>query len=76
MYKVLRKLCAVSGNTAAFFRLFTGKTIEVGAGLVAVRTLLNPSTVLAEVVFAGSWFQSLMVLLKNELPKASLLVLS
>jgi hypothetical protein len=81
MYKVSRKLCAVSGNTAAFFRLFTGKNyIQVGAGLVAVRTrleaLLNPSTVLAEVVFAGSWFQSLMVLGKNKLPKASLLVLS
>ena len=50
--------------------------MQVGTGLVAVRTRLNPSTVLAEVVFAGSWFQSLMVLGKNELPKASLLVLS
>jgi hypothetical protein len=39
MYKVPRKLCAVSGNTAAFFRIFTGKNdIQVGAGLVAVRT--------------------------------------
>ena len=28
------------------------------AGLVAVRTLLNPSTVLARVVFDGSWFQA------------------
>ena len=36
MYKVPRKLCAVSGNTTAFFRLFTGKT-----GLVAVRTRLE-----------------------------------
>jgi hypothetical protein len=27
MYKVPRKLCTVSGNTAVFFRLFTGKTI-------------------------------------------------
>jgi hypothetical protein len=25
--KVPRKLCAVSGNTAVFYRLFTGKTI-------------------------------------------------
>jgi hypothetical protein len=41
--------------------------LQVGAGLVAV---------LAGVVLAGSWFQSLMVLGKNELPKASLLVLS
>jgi hypothetical protein len=31
---------------------------------------------LAGVVLAGSWFQSLMVLGKNEFPKASLLVLS
>jgi hypothetical protein len=51
------------------FRLFTGKTIYRWA-------LLNPSIVVAEVVFAGSWFQSLMVLGKNELPKASLLFLS
>ena len=50
MYKVPRKLCAVSGNTAAFSRIFTGKNdIQVGA----LRALLNPSTVLAEVVFAG-----------------------
>jgi hypothetical protein len=32
-----------------------------------MRALLNPSTVLAGVVLAGSWFQSLMVLGKNEL---------
>ena len=39
MYKVPRKLCAVSGNTAAFFRLFTGKNyIQVGDGLAAVGT--------------------------------------
>jgi arginine exporter protein ArgO len=42
----------------------------------ALMALLNPSTVLAGVVLAGSWFQSLMVLGKNEFPKASLLVLS
>ena len=42
MFNVPRKLCAVSGNTAAFFRLFTGKNdIQMGAGLVAVRTRLE-----------------------------------
>ena len=42
MYKVPRKLCAVSGNTAAFFRLFTGKNyIQVGDGLAAVGTRIE-----------------------------------
>ena len=42
MYKIPRKLCSVSGNTAVFYRLFTGKNyIQVGAGLVAVRTRLD-----------------------------------
>jgi hypothetical protein len=35
----------------------------------ALRALLNTSTVLAGVVLAGSWFQSLMVLGKNEFPR-------
>jgi hypothetical protein len=41
MYKVRRKLCTVSGNTAVFFRLCTVKLYTGGAGLVAVRTRLE-----------------------------------
>jgi hypothetical protein len=72
MYKVPRKLCAVSGNTAAFYRLFTGKTIYRWELVY----LLAGCALRAGVVLVGSWFQSLMVLGKNEFPKASLLVLS
>ena len=42
----------------------------------AFRTALNPSTLSADVADVGSWFHSLMVLGKNDCPKASALALS